>query len=114
MGGFAMKWQFKNEKTDEKSDFTRTYPISESKCMDIKEFMPNAKDGDVITTLVSAKWGDTNPTEHKTIYKADADSKTTFKCTGTTLNFECKDVGTEPLAKETEKKVVLPTPQKQQ
>ena len=42
--------------------------------MDIKEFLPNVKDGDVITTIVDAKWGDTNRAEHRTIYKADANA----------------------------------------
>ena len=107
--GFTLKWQLQNAKTDEKSKFTGTYPISESKCMDIKEFMPNVKDGDIIKTIVDAKWGDTNEAEHTTVYKADANAKTTFKCTGTTLNFKCKDAGTEPM-EQSDKKVVLPTP----
>jgi hypothetical protein len=111
--GFVMKYNLKNTSTKEKSESTDKYPIGQGRCMDIKEVLPNVKDGDIIKTTVDAVWGDTNEAEHRTIYRADA-GKTTFRCKGTTLNFSCKDTGAKSDDKEQKDIPVIPVPTKPQ
>ena len=89
--GFVLRFHLKNTHTAEQSDVTDKYPIDKTKCLDIKEALPDVQEGEIIKTIVSATAGDTNPTEHYTIYQADPKVTTTFTCRGTTLNFHCND-----------------------
>ena len=54
-----------------------------------------------MTSYIYANGGDTNTAEHKTIYNPDSKHTTTFKCTGTTLNYSCKASDDNDLDEET-------------
>ena len=44
--GFVLKWEFKDKYTKRVSDFTDTYPIDQTKCMNINEALPDVKEGE--------------------------------------------------------------------
>jgi len=88
---FVLKWHFKDAYTKEESHDTEHYPVAQKKCMNIKEALPNVRDGEVIKTIVKATAGKTKEVEHTVVYKADSTNTVTFKCHGTTLHYKCED-----------------------
>jgi hypothetical protein len=89
--GFVLKWQFKDKYSKELSDFTDTYPIGQTKCMNIDDALPKVKEGEQIQTFVKASGGDTNKVEHLVVYTGEEVATINYTCRGTTLNFSCTD-----------------------
>ena len=89
--GFVLNWQFKDKYSKERSDFTDTYPIGQTKCMNIDDALPKVKEGEQIQTFVHASGGDTNKVEHLIVYTGEEVATINYTCKGTTLNFSCTD-----------------------
>lgn len=68
---------------------THNYPIEQMQCLDLKD---KAAIGDVVTAEVHACGGRVNKVNQPVKY-ADNDLVVTYECTGTTLDYHCKFLG---------------------
>merc|ERR1719266_1197200 len=89
--GFVLKWEFKDKYSKRISDFTDTYPIDQTKCMNINEALPDVQEGEQIQTIVKAIAGKTNHVDHVVVYTGEEVATVNYTCRGTTLNFSCTD-----------------------
>lgn len=92
--GFVLKWQNKDKYSKRLSDWTDTYPIDQTKCMNINDAIPSVQEGELIQTIVTASGGDTNRVDHLVVYTGEEVATIQYTCRGTTLNFSCTDDAT--------------------
>ena len=92
--GFVLKWQNKDKYTKRYSDWTGTYPIDQTKCVNINEALPNVQEGELIQTIVKASGGVTNHVDHLVVYTEAEEATIQYTCRGTTLNYSCTDDAT--------------------
>ena len=89
MAGFVLHWWMDDLITGNSSSDSGSYPIDQTRCMDIAGTLNAANLGDFIEVYVHAALGETKTCNSAIIYQASPAVTASFTCTGTTLNFGC-------------------------
>ena len=87
--GFVMDYYFDEITSGQKSHQSDTYPIDQTKCLDIADSLPGIKEGSIVLTYVEAHGGETKSVDSAVIYQSDPAITVTYTCRGTTLNYHC-------------------------
>lgn len=86
---FVMRYQMKNLRTGEKSDWSSNYGALVNKCMVADEQFSDIQEGDQIQVTSDVELGLTKHSEATLVYEQNSVSMVNFKCTGTTLYYAC-------------------------
>ncbi|HSR52512.1 MAG TPA: hypothetical protein VLV83_16935 [Acidobacteriota bacterium] len=84
-GGFVMKFRVKWDGGE--SGWTDTYPIGQTKCLDLSNF--NIPDGAECWPEVHAELGKSKECSDKVAYQTGSGDVATYKVSGTTLDIHC-------------------------
>ena len=87
--GFVMDWWMDDLITGSTSSDSPSYPIDQTKCMDILTTTSGINEGDFLEVYIHAHVGATKTASSAIIYQASPPITASFTCKGTTLNFSC-------------------------
>eukprot|EP01116_Phalansterium_solitarium_P009992 TRINITY_DN24354_c0_g1_i1.p2 TRINITY_DN24354_c0_g1~~TRINITY_DN24354_c0_g1_i1.p2 ORF type:complete len:142 (-),score=61.16 TRINITY_DN24354_c0_g1_i1:176-601(-) len=90
--GFDLHWSMKDMYTNLRSQDSGSYPIDQSRCLNINT-IPGVGPGHVVLCTVSADGGETQDCDWAVLYDPNSTNTATFVCSGTTLIFGCKRLG---------------------
>ena len=85
---FNLHWKFVNQNSGNESPDSGSYPINQSRCLDITN-VPNVNNGDFLNVKVSAIAGLTKNLDTGVIYDPNAGTAV-YQCSGATLTYSCK------------------------
>ena len=85
---FNLHWNFVNQFSGNVSPDSGSYPINQSRCMDITD-VPNVESGDFLNIKVAAIAGLTKNLDTGVIYDPNAGTAV-YQCSGATLTYGCK------------------------
>ena len=84
-----MDWWIDDLLTATKSTDSGSYPIDQTRCLDIYSTLQGVNEGDFLEAYVHAHLGETKTCNSAIIYQSSPAITASFTCTGTTLNFGC-------------------------
>ena len=87
-GGYDLYWWFTDLLSGAESSHSGTYPIDQTRCMDVA--VEGLAEGDLLSVYVHAVAGVTKSADTAIIYQSSPAITVTFTCNGTTLNFNCR------------------------
>lgn len=97
-GGYVLKWKYHNCPAHFASDDTQGFDIDQSKCVDLSEVYPDAKEGDILRVATNAVAGIHELVDPHLRYVPDSNSAG-FECSGTTLDYHCDFISLAPVNK---------------
>ena len=85
--GFVMDWWMEDLITGTEGADSPSYPIDQTKCMDIS--VNNLHEGDFLEVYIHAHLGATKTASSAIIYQSSPAITASFTCKGTTFNYSC-------------------------
>ena len=85
--GFVMDWWFDDLITGTISADSPSYPIDQTKCMDVA--LNGLNEGDFLEVYIHAHVGATKTASSAIIYQSSPAITASFTCKGTTFNYSC-------------------------
>lgn len=95
-GGYALKWQYHNCPTHGVSAQTPSFPIDQSRCMDVLSVWPDAKEGQLLRVASEAVAGLHEIIDPPLRFVPNSNAAG-FQCSGTTLDYRCNFLSLAPV-----------------
>lgn len=90
--GFVLHWEARDLITDVVGPDSGTYPIDQTRCMDLSN-IAKIEDGHAVMTKIHADAGESQDVDKAVLYGNDSEYVATYYCTGATLTYSCKLAG---------------------
>lgn len=95
-GGYSLKWNYHNCPTHAVSSQTPSFPIDQSRCMDVTQVWPDAVEGQILRVSTEAIAGLHEIIDPPLRYVPDSNAAG-FQCSGTTLDYKCNFLSVAPI-----------------
>jgi len=91
-----MKWQFHDCPAHFVSQETKSYPIDQTRCMDLTDVYDAPEEGEILRVSTQAVWGIHKIMDPNMRYVPNS-NVAGFECSGTTLDYSCKFISLAPI-----------------